>query len=592
MRSRVANRQPQRSADRRLAASTASSLDVVAPDDAQEVADILAEAAARGQAVAPVGGGTALGLGNLPERLDLVLSTERLRGIIDYEPTDLVLSVGAGARLRRRPGGPGRARPAPAARSPGRRRGDDRRADRHRAGGPLPLRRRHLRDLLIGIAVAHPERHGHQGRRHGRQERLRLRPAPPLPRLARHARRRSSPPTSRCCPRPGPKRRLLATFRHRPPMRSRPRSRCAASANRLAALEVARLRRSWRLAARIEGREATVATIADARRDEPWRRMRLVSTAPRAQPGGQPTSHAASSRDAERRESLVRCGVRPRDTAIARRRHLTALAEHRRRQCRTSPPHPGLAPSWRGSISAATGSPDALWPRLQAVLLGLADTATILAAPPDWKRGIDVWGRLPGRIRRDASPARRVRSHSARSIPAASPDFSSHSLGADVASAGGPVAWQWRLKRTRISCAWAGSRDRTSPRTTSCAPASTAACASRRARPTADRPGDVLAARPALADARGRRRAPRSARSALRRADVPVPQLPRLRGGLPVRRALRPAGRGVARPARAAPAPAALAARAAQRSASTGSSPTAAGCAVLVGMLRLYQRAA
>jgi FAD/FMN-containing dehydrogenase len=31
----------------------------------------------------------------------------------------------------------------------------------------------------------------------------------------------------------------------------------------------------------------------------------------------------------------------------------------------------------------------------QAVLLGLADTVTILAAPPDWKRGIDVWGRLP-----------------------------------------------------------------------------------------------------------------------------------------------------------------------------------------------------
>ena len=32
---------------------------------------------------------------------------------------------------------------------------------------------------------------------------------------------------------------------------------------------------------------------------------------------------------------------------------------------------------------------------VQALLLGLADTVTILAAPPEWKRGIDVWGKLP-----------------------------------------------------------------------------------------------------------------------------------------------------------------------------------------------------
>jgi glycolate oxidase FAD binding subunit len=32
---------------------------------------------------------------------------------------------------------------------------------------------------------------------------------------------------------------------------------------------------------------------------------------------------------------------------------------------------------------------------VQGVLLGLADTATILSAPPSWKQGIDVWGRLP-----------------------------------------------------------------------------------------------------------------------------------------------------------------------------------------------------
>ncbi|MGH2617095.1 MAG: FAD-binding protein, partial [Thermomicrobiales bacterium] len=73
--------------------------DVVVPDDAQAAADVLADAAGLGRAVAPVGGGTALNMGNSPERVDVILSTARLGGIIDYEPTDLVLSAGAGARF-------------------------------------------------------------------------------------------------------------------------------------------------------------------------------------------------------------------------------------------------------------------------------------------------------------------------------------------------------------------------------------------------------------------------------------------------------------------------------------------------------------
>jgi glycolate oxidase FAD binding subunit len=30
---------------------------------------------------------------------------------------------------------------------------------------------------------------------------------------------------------------------------------------------------------------------------------------------------------------------------------------------------------------------------LQQILLGLADVATLLSAPPAWKSGLDVWGR-------------------------------------------------------------------------------------------------------------------------------------------------------------------------------------------------------
>jgi glycolate oxidase FAD binding subunit len=87
----------QRDADVQIDGQTPAA--VIAPETPQEAADLLAEAAAKGQAVAPVGGGTALGLGNVPERLDLALSTRHLTGIIDYEPTDMTLSIWAGSRF-------------------------------------------------------------------------------------------------------------------------------------------------------------------------------------------------------------------------------------------------------------------------------------------------------------------------------------------------------------------------------------------------------------------------------------------------------------------------------------------------------------
>ena len=40
----------------------------------------------------------------------------------------------------------------------------------------------------------------------------------------------------------------------------------------------------------------------------------------------------------------------------------------------------------------------ACWPTRRRILLGLAETVTILAAPASWKHGIDVWGRLPDGI--------------------------------------------------------------------------------------------------------------------------------------------------------------------------------------------------
>ena len=49
--------------------------------------------------VAPRGGGSHLGLGQPPERVDLMLDLSDLSSVIEYRPSDLTLAVAAGARL-------------------------------------------------------------------------------------------------------------------------------------------------------------------------------------------------------------------------------------------------------------------------------------------------------------------------------------------------------------------------------------------------------------------------------------------------------------------------------------------------------------
>jgi glycolate oxidase FAD binding subunit len=76
--------------------STAS---LVAPGSAEELAFELHRADADGLAVAPVGGGTQLDLGNPPARLDLALQTTGLDKVVEYEPADLTVTVEAGIRF-------------------------------------------------------------------------------------------------------------------------------------------------------------------------------------------------------------------------------------------------------------------------------------------------------------------------------------------------------------------------------------------------------------------------------------------------------------------------------------------------------------
>ncbi|HEX9371698.1 MAG TPA: FAD-binding oxidoreductase [Roseiflexaceae bacterium] len=72
---------------------------VVAPGSLEELAAVMRVAHERRAAVVPWGGGTQQSLGNLPERIDMVVRTERLNRVLIHEPDDLTISVEAGTTI-------------------------------------------------------------------------------------------------------------------------------------------------------------------------------------------------------------------------------------------------------------------------------------------------------------------------------------------------------------------------------------------------------------------------------------------------------------------------------------------------------------
>ncbi len=363
--------------------------DIVVPDDPQATAEVLAEAESRGHAVAPVGGGTALTMGNPPERVDLVLSTARLGGIIDYEPTDLVLSVGAGATfgdVQAVLGEHGQRLPLD---PPGG-------ADATIGGliatgrwGPLRYSAGTLRDLLIGIAVAHPS--GTVSNAGGMV--VKNVSGYDMPRLYLGSLGTLGVIVSanfKVLPRPRAEATVVASFDTLDNAFAEA-DRLRQSQEPLASLEVARQDGDWLVASRIEGREETVdavaSRIAENSRGDVVRHDKDASedwwygyVAPQvADPNGA--------------SILVRCGVRPRETAA-----LTVGVAAAMTELGVAIPYLAASPGL-GSVVARVemgegGSSERL-AEVRALLLGLAETVTILAAPPEWKRGIDVWGKLP-----------------------------------------------------------------------------------------------------------------------------------------------------------------------------------------------------
>ena len=73
---------------------------VVLPASVQEMQDVLQFATKQGLSIMPAGAGTKLGIGNLPQKVDIVLATTRLNSVVEYEPADLTVTVKAGIRLK------------------------------------------------------------------------------------------------------------------------------------------------------------------------------------------------------------------------------------------------------------------------------------------------------------------------------------------------------------------------------------------------------------------------------------------------------------------------------------------------------------
>lgn len=127
------------------------------PATAEELARRLKQAADARQAVVPVGGGRAAGMGGAPSRCDVELHTNRLDRVLEHSQADMVVSVESGITLealQAELAKAGQFLPLDPFNSPG-----------HTIGGllatgwtgPLRLRFGSARDFLIGIRVALPD---------------------------------------------------------------------------------------------------------------------------------------------------------------------------------------------------------------------------------------------------------------------------------------------------------------------------------------------------------------------------------------------------------------------------------------------------
>lgn len=130
---------------------------IVSPGDIEQVAAVLALSYREELGVVPWGGGTTMGLGHPPDRMDLVLHLQRLDRVLEHEPADLTATTQAGiaiAALQRQLGTRQQwwpvEPPLPELATLGG-------VLATNASGPKRLLYGTARDLLIGVRVAHAD---------------------------------------------------------------------------------------------------------------------------------------------------------------------------------------------------------------------------------------------------------------------------------------------------------------------------------------------------------------------------------------------------------------------------------------------------
>jgi glycolate oxidase FAD binding subunit len=130
---------------------------VIAPGNAQEVAQVLRYCDSVGLTIIPRGGGTQLGLGNRPRKADFVLSLERLNRIIEHAWGDMTVAVEAGCTIDKLQS---------VVREHGQQLGADPMQPEHATvggvlataeSGTLRIRYGAIRDLVLGVEIALPD---------------------------------------------------------------------------------------------------------------------------------------------------------------------------------------------------------------------------------------------------------------------------------------------------------------------------------------------------------------------------------------------------------------------------------------------------
>jgi glycolate oxidase FAD binding subunit len=362
---------------------------VVVPESAGEMAEVLALCRQHSFSAAPIGGGTKLALGNIPDKLDVAVSTRALGGILAYEPTDLVCSVGAGALfgdVQAVLAEHGQTLPIDA---PG---GDEATIGGLVASalsGPRRLGNGSLRDLLIGISVAHPS----GTVTHAGGMVVKNVSGYDLPRVYHGSLGTLGVIVSanfKVLPLPQRESTVLGAFDtlHEALQAA---SRIRQTSLHPLALDVMRSGQGWGIAVRLAGRASAIDGMVrdignltgvqtwsvDGAESSAWWRDYTARTDLRQPPG----------------TALLRLTTRPRDAATLAEGVISALA-----QMEISTPVVAVSPGLGQilvQLELQAGNAREHFLAAREVLMALADHCVVLAAPPEWKRGIDVWGQTP-----------------------------------------------------------------------------------------------------------------------------------------------------------------------------------------------------